>query len=477
MLTNSNTYTGGTTINAGTLQLGDGISANGSVAGNITDKATLVFANPNSQTYSGVISGAGSVVKTAAGTLVLSGASSFTGGLNVQQGTLSIPTINNLGASGPLGAGPSVSLGSMGQTGTLEYTGGTASSNMPFSLAAGGNATVQIDTAATNLSLSGVISGSGMVTKSGAGTLILGANNSFTGGLTINAGMIRLSNSGALNSGTPNPVRFGPGSSGVLDLGGSGNITISSLQSNSLPGAPIVENANAYFGQVSTLTINDSGIDTFAGVMRDDPVGHGVLAIAKSGGGTLVLTGANTYTGGTTINTGTIQLGDGATSNGSVAGNISDNSGLVFANPNAQVYSGILFGAGSVTKSAPGTLTIGGNNSFTGGLTVQQGTLVINTINYANSVGSLGANANVILASSGQNATLEYAGSTASSDMPFTLTAGGNSAFQIDAAAATLTLSGILSGGGNLIKSGPGTVILAGNNSYTGSTRSTTVRS
>ncbi len=215
-LVNNNTYTGGTTINAGVLQLGDGLSVNGSVAGNITDKAALIFANPNSQTFSGVISGTGSVAKTAAGpltlsgnssftgglsvqqgTLTLSGSNSFTGGLAVQQGTLSIATINNAGTVGALGANSSVSLGSMGQTGTLEYTGSTASSNMPFTLAAGGSAAFQIDLAATNLSLSGVVSGSGRLTKSGAGTLILGANNSFTGGVTINAGIVRLSNSGA----------------------------------------------------------------------------------------------------------------------------------------------------------------------------------------------------------------------------------------------------------------------------------------
>ena len=196
VLSGANTYTGGTTINAGTLQLGDGISANGSVAGNITDTAMLVFANPNSQTYSGVISGAGSVVKTAAGTLVLSGANSFTGGLSVQQGTLSIPTINNVGTSGALGAGPSVSLGSTGQTGALEYTGGTASSNMQFSLAAGGSGMFQVDTASTSLSLSGVVSGSGALSKSGPGTLILSGNNTFTGGLVINAGMVQLGNAG-----------------------------------------------------------------------------------------------------------------------------------------------------------------------------------------------------------------------------------------------------------------------------------------
>lgn len=490
MLVNSNTYTGGTTINAGTLQLGDGISANGSIAGNIADKTTLVFANPNSQTYSGVISGTGSVVKAAAGTLLLSGANSFAGGLSVRQGTLSIPTINNFGASGPIGAGPSVSLGSMGQTSTLEYTGGTASSTMPFSLAAGGSGTFQIDTAATNLSLSGVVSGSGALTKSGPGTLTLAGNDTFTGGLTttgpgtlilagnnsfaggvmINAGMLQLGNSGALNATTPNAVRFGPASTGILNLGGSGNITVSSLQSNSVPGSPIVENANASFGQVSTLTVNDSGTDTFAGLMRDDPLGQGYLAIAKSGGGTLILTGANTYTGGTTINSGSLQLGDGATSNGSVVGHIADNAGLIFANPNPQVYSDNVVGSGSVTKSGAGALTLSGNNGFTGGLTVQQGTLVISTINYAGIAGPLGASANVTLASSGQAATLEYTGGTALSNMPFTLAMGGNSAFQIDLAAASLTLSGILSGGGSLTKAGNGTLILTGTNTFTGGT-------
>ena len=489
LLAISNTYTGGTSINAGTLQLGDGTSVNGSVPGNITDKATLVFANPNSQTYSGVISGAGSVAKTAAGTLVLSGANSFTGGLSiqqgtlvlsgansftgglsVQQGTLSIPTINNVGTSGALGAGPSVSLGSTGQTGALEYTGGTASSNMQFSLAAGGSGMFQVDTASTSLSLSGVVSGSGALSKSGPGTLILSGSNTFTGGLVINAGMVQLGNSGALNSTTPNPVHFGPSSSGILNLGGSGNVTISSLQSNTVPGSPIVENANSTSGQVLTLTVNDSGTDTFAGVMRDDPAGHGILAIGKSGAGTLVLTAANTYTGGTTINAGTLQLGDGLTNNGSVAGDIADNSALVFADPNAESYSGAIFGSGSVTKTAPGSLTLSGSNSFTGGLTVQQGTLSISTINTSNTVGSLGASSSVTLSSNGQTATLDYTGGTAYSNMPFTLTAGGNSIVQVDSAATNLTLAGLLSGGGNLTKTGAGTLTFGSRNTYAGST-------
>ena len=237
-----------------------------------------------------------------------------------------------------------------------------------------------------------------------------------------------------------------------------------------MPGSPIVENANASFGQVSTLTVNDSGTDTFAGVMRDDPAGNGILAIGKSGAGTLILTAANTYTGGTTINAGTLQLGDGVTSNGSVAGDIGDNSALVFANPNAQTYSGGLFGSGAVTKTAPGTLTLSGSNSFTGGLTVQQGTLSISTINNAHTVGSLGANSSVTLSLNGQTAMLDFSGGTAFSNMPFTLTAGGKSVFQVDSATTNLNLTGILSGGGTLTKTGAGTLTFGSRNTYAGST-------
>ena len=87
VLANSNTYTGGTTVSAGTLQLGSG-TANGYLAGNITDNAALVFANPLPQTYSGMISGSGSLTKSAAGLLVLSGTDTYTGGTIVTAGKL-----------------------------------------------------------------------------------------------------------------------------------------------------------------------------------------------------------------------------------------------------------------------------------------------------------------------------------------------------------------------------------------------------
>ena len=77
------------TINAGVLILGDGVSANGSVAGNLYNPSgTLIIANPSAQTYTGVISGSGSVFKTGAGTLTLSGVSTIDGLTTISNGTV-----------------------------------------------------------------------------------------------------------------------------------------------------------------------------------------------------------------------------------------------------------------------------------------------------------------------------------------------------------------------------------------------------
>src|SRR6185369_4145619 len=142
-----------------------------------TSKTLSVGNNNATSSFAGLIkdnNGAGgtlALIKTGAGTLTLSGTNTFTGQLSVLAGTLAIGTINNASANGVLGnSANSVVLGnSGGVTGTLEYTGSTASSTKKFTMATGGTGVFQVDTSGTNLTLSGVIDGSGAMNKTGAG--------------------------------------------------------------------------------------------------------------------------------------------------------------------------------------------------------------------------------------------------------------------------------------------------------------------
>ena len=84
---------------------------------------------------------------------------------------------------------------------------------------------------------------------------------------------------------------------------------------------------------------------TFSGVIQD---GAGVTGLTKVGTGTFTLTGANTYTGGTTISAGTLQIGSGAT--GSIVGDIVDNAALVFNRTGTLTYGGVISGTGSVAQ-------------------------------------------------------------------------------------------------------------------------------
>src|SRR5437016_1035453 len=176
-----------------------------------TNAKALTIDGTGNTTISGVVSSSGALTKAGTGTLTLSNTGdTYTGQLTVQAGTLKIDTINNASANGELGNNAlSVILGSTGGvTGTLEYTGGTASSTKKFTMVTGGTGAFQIDTAGTSLTLSGVIDGTGALSKTGSGTLILTGANTYSGGTNINAGTLNVGSSGAL------------GSSGTISFGG-----------------------------------------------------------------------------------------------------------------------------------------------------------------------------------------------------------------------------------------------------------------
>jgi autotransporter-associated beta strand protein len=347
--------------------------ASGVVASGAARTLTLNGSGSGGTTFSGVLgNGTGTLaitVNTTGGVTTFSNtASTYTGQLTVQSGTLSIDTANNTGSNGELGnSANSVILGGSGSTGTLEYTGGDASSTKKFTMATGGTGVFQVDTAASTLTLGGVIDGSGALTKTGTGTLLLSGANTYSGDTTVAAGTLQVGLATAIPNGA------GKGNviaNGTLDTNGF-NITI-----NGLSGSGFVDNAS---GSNDTLTVgNNDASSTFSGVIEN--TGHH-LALTKTGAGTLTLSGANTYVAGTTISGGTLQLGDGGTTGSLLATSaIVDNANLTINRSNAftqatDLSAVIISGSGSFTQAGSGTTTLSLVNTYTGATTISAGTL------------------------------------------------------------------------------------------------------
>ncbi len=293
VLTNANTYTGGTTISAGTLQLGNGGTA-GSIFGNVADNGTLAFNHSDTVTFPGLISGSGGLSQLGPGTLVLTADNTFTGATVISGSTLQ--------------------LGSGGATGGV--TGDIAD-----------NGALVINRSGT-LTLPGAISGSGNLSQIGPGTTILAGNDTYTGGTVISAGTLQIGNGGT---------------NGSL----AGNVT-----------------------DDAALAIDRSGTLTLPGVIS----GRGSLS--QIGPGTTILTGNNSYTGGTVIAAGTLQLGNGGTTGG-IAGSVTDNGTLAFDRSDVVTFPGVVSGSGSLSQIGPGTTILTANNTYSGGTNVSAGTLAV----------------------------------------------------------------------------------------------------
>jgi autotransporter-associated beta strand protein len=467
----NNTYTGGTTVSAGTLQ----VSAS-SLPGNVFNNAALTFNQLTSDSYDGVINGKGRLTKTGTGTLTLTGANVYTGGTTISAGTLAVSSgtlppppgkatiVVNTGAtlsfdnSSPskvdFGA-PVSGRGAFVKTGTGEvrldgantYTGGTTVSDgvlsgTPRSLRGNitNNGTIAYDTSAFQGTQSGIISGPGGLIKTGAGTLTLTGANSYLGNTVVQAGTLTgssvslpgniVATAGVITfnqaaSGTYTGNISGAGSlvklgAGVLTMTGTstflGGTTVSAgtLQGNAanLQGA-IVNNATVDFNQPTS--------GEYAGIMS----GRGRLT--KTGTGTLTLSGDNIYTGGTTVSAGTL-----AGTVFSLQGNIVNNAQVQMTEENQATYLGVISGFGGFTKLGAGTLTMTGANTYSGITTVSDGTL---------------------------------AGSTRS--LRGTIVNNGAVEFQQTSAG---TYAGTMVGSGRLIKTGDGALTLSGANDYLGGT-------
>jgi autotransporter-associated beta strand protein len=367
---------------------------------------------------SGILSNGGLTI-TGSGRLVLSGTNTFTGVTSINGGTLSVATIGNGGTAGNLGQAAATASNLVLGGGTLQYTGATASTNRSFTLTAATTSSIHVTEAANALTISGASANTtGALTKTGAGTLILSGLNLHTGLTTVSSGTLRYGITNALSSGGVTV------SGGTLDIA-TFNDTVGavSVESGSITGTTGALTGTSYALQSGTVSA----------------ILDGAGALTKTSVGNVTLSGANNYSGATSITGGALNIRN-ATALGTTAGNTTVSSGAAL-----ELQGDISVGAEALTLSGTGVSNAGALRNISG----------------ANTYGgllSLGAASRIN--SDAGNLTLSNAGTITGAT--FGLTVGG---------AGNTTINSIIgTTSGTLSKDGAGTLILTGANTYSGGT-------
>ncbi|MBP2230998.1 autotransporter-associated beta strand protein [Azospirillum agricola] len=413
----------GDTLDFGTTS---GVTVSGSAI-QLAGSATVIVASDKTATVTSTVSGGTSLTKDGGGTLTLSGSGTNSyAGTTIKTGTLAVAGDGNLGTG-------TVTL----QGGTLAVTGATTIDNT-ITLTA--NSTIRTDAAVTvSGNISGPVAG---LTKTGNGTLTLTGHNTYGGATTISAGGL-----------TANSATSAIDDTSTVTVAAGATFTVEKDEAiASIAGAgSVVLNA--------VLTTADNTSNEVSGVIS------GSGSLITEGTGTLTLSGANTYTGTTTVQYGgtLVVAGDGNLGGGTltlnggtltVTGAGTIDNGIVIGSQDATVntsaavtLSGVISG-NNLTKTGSGTLTLSNANTYTGSTTVSAGTLLL--------TGSLG-NGAVSVAS---GATL---GGTGTIGGNVTVASGATLAPGV---AGSSNGIGTLSVGGNLTMNGILAIELAGASSY-----------
>ena len=295
------------------------------------------------------------------------------------------------------------------------------------------------DTFSTNVTVSAGFNGFDLyVSGTEAGNDL---NNLFFNNLAVtNSGVF------SMGGGVTNSRAFT--GSGALSIGGNTTLTLSSAGNTFSGGLTISNGSTLRAASVGAGTINLSG------TLASDNSTARTFTNTVTLGGNVILGEASTGTGDVTLSGG---FGLGSTAR------------IVTVNNAHSTISGVVSGSGNFTKTGTGSLTLAGNNTFSGILTVAEGKLTINTINDASANGTLGNSANaVVLGSSGQTGFLHYTGGKIGSTKRFTAAAGGTAGIEVSNASTTLSLAGVIDGSGNVQKGGAGTLLLEAPNTFTG---------
>ena len=434
---------------------------------------TLNIGNNNANTtYSGILSGPGGLTKIGTGTLTLSGANTYAGNTTISAGTLKQGVANTI----PNGSGK----GDLTVNGTFDLDGLSATVNAlngtgTVDNTVAGTPTFTIGSNGDSGTFSGVIkntAGTVALTKTGSGTEILSGANTFGGATTISAGVLQLGNASALQNSTVTPsadndLTFGTSLTPFTlgGLSGSNNLALSDTGSNA----------------VTIQVGNNNASTSYSGILS------GPGALTKIGTGTLTLSGANTYTGATTINGGTLSIS--ADNNlGGAAGTLALGGGTLNTTLTMPSTRGITLNTGTDTFNVKTgtTLTESGVIGGTGGLTMATGagTLVLNNSSANTYTGGTALNAGTLQIAADNNlgastGALTFAGGTLNTTASTSGTRGitlntGTNTFNINNG-TTLTESGVIGGTGGLtMGTGTGTLTLGGANTFTGATAVTT---
>jgi autotransporter-associated beta strand protein len=321
-LTGNNTYTGTTRISGGTLQVGDGGTTGTLGSGSVVDNSSLVVNRSDAFTLGNAISGTGDVTQAGAGTTTLTGSNSFTGTASASAGQLVVGNAYGLG-SALVNYSTKVAFAD----GITGYTVGGLTGSNNFAMTNSGGSALALTVGNANQSaiysgnLSDGVSGSGLgasLTKVGTGLQLLSGSNSYSGPTTISGGALQI------------------GSGGTTGTLGSGNV---------------INDANLIVWKSDTLTLSN-------------PI-SGSGNLIQAGSGTTILTGANTYTGKTAVNDGTLRVGAENALGGSA---VNLNQGTLSFASTLTVSSLAWNSAGalSIDTLTPGALTVTGGLALSG---------------------------------------------------------------------------------------------------------------